>query len=66
MIKKHITKKQIQKQDDIRARLTVYGMNTLNKRQIKALRKWINNIYTEMATLDVKAYTKNPRFTLYK
>ena len=52
--------------NNIRARLSVYGMNTLSRKELKALKKWLESIAKEMESLEVEAYTKNPRFTLYK
>jgi hypothetical protein len=50
----------------IRARLSVYGMSGLTNRQLKALKKWVEMLAKEMGELEPRAYTKNPRFTLYK
>lgn len=52
--------------NSIRARLNVYGMSTLTRKQVTQLIKWLEGITKEMKTLEVKAYTKNPRFTLHK
>ena len=54
------------KSNSIRARLNVYGMKILGRKQVTILRKWLERIAKEMKTLEVEAYTSNPRWTLYK
>ena len=54
------------KPSTVRARLNVYEMSKLNKKQIRIITKWLDRISKEMNKLEVEAYVNNPRFTLYK
>jgi hypothetical protein len=54
------------KNTDIRARLTIYGMGEMDKKQYAHLRKWIMGVATEMKTEKQEIYSKHFRATLYK
>ena len=55
-----------QKKDEIRARLTIYGMRDMSKKEFVAFRKWIALVAENINTEDQLIYSNRPRFTLYK
>lgn len=54
------------KKNNIRARLTVHGMGEMTAKEFNGVRCWIKILAKEMQELPQKAYTKNPRWTIYK
>lgn len=56
----------MKKKNSIRARLTVYGLQEMDTRQLNFFRKWIMAIATEMKTAKPKDYSKIFRATLFK
>lgn len=56
----------MKKKDEIRARLTVHGMGEMTAKEFNGVRRWIKILAKEMQELPQKAYTKNPRWTIYK
>ena len=51
--------------DKIRARLTVYGLNGLRGKELRAFRKWIRQVSDEMERENPMVFAKNFRATLY-
>ena len=60
-----MTKKN-KKKDEIRARLTIYGMPKMNKRALAFFRKWIKMVDKELGTEDPQIFSDPFRATLYK
>lgn len=54
------------KTHNIRARLTIYGMGEMKRREFVGFRNWIHALYHEMKTANPKDYLKIFRATLYK
>lgn len=54
------------KTNNIRARLTVYGITEMKKKELAFFRKWIAMLAKELKEEDPKIFAKNYRATLYK